>query len=105
MATVELKGEEWKKFTEAEYAVIDCYGENCYACVLLAPIFDAVADELAGISFGRMNVTFNPEVADHFGIDAMPTILYFRRGALVERSLGSLEREELLAEISKLLYE
>ena len=44
MATVELKGEEWKKFTEAEYAVIDCYGENCYACVLLAPIFDAVAD-------------------------------------------------------------
>lgn len=25
----ELKGTEWKAFSQAEYAVIDCYGENC----------------------------------------------------------------------------
>ena len=45
MATVELKDSEWKEFSKADYAVIDCYGENCTACVMLAPIYDAVADE------------------------------------------------------------
>ena len=49
MATVELKEHEWKAFSEAEYAVIDCYGDFCVACMMLEPIFDAVAGEMPGI--------------------------------------------------------
>ncbi len=101
----ELKNTEWKSFSKAEYAVIDCYGENCFACVLLAPIFDAAADELSGISFGRVNITFEPDIADTFGIDSMPTLLFFRKGELVNRVIGSMESEDLISEISKLLYE
>lgn len=100
-----LKNTEWKSFSKAEYAVIDCYGENCFACVLLAPIFDAAADELSGISFGRVNITFEPDIADTFGIDSMPTLLFFRKGELVNRVIGSMESEDLISEISKLLYE
>lgn len=105
MATVELKDQEWKRFSEADFAVIDCYGENCTACVMLEPIFDAVADELAGIHFGRINISYFPEIADTYGIDAMPTLLYFRKGELVFKSVGSMEREDLLERIAKLLYE
>ena len=105
MATVELKEQQWKKFSQAEYAVIDCYGENCVACVMLEPIFDAVADELAGVSFGRINITYFPEIADTYGIDAMPTLLYFRKGELVFKSVGSMGREDLLERISRLLYQ
>lgn len=105
MGTIELKESQWKAFSEADYAVLDCYGENCTACVILAPVFDALADELPGVAFGRINITFYPEVADTYGIDAMPTLLYFRKGELVDQTVGSIEREELLAHISKLLYE
>ena len=105
MATIELKDSQWKEFSQAEYAVIDCYGENCVACVMLAPTFDAVADELSGVHFGRINITFYPEIADTYGINAMPTLLYFRKGELVDQSIGSIEREELLGQISKLLYQ
>ncbi len=101
----ELKNTEWKSFSKAEYAVIDCYGENCFACVLLEPVFDAAADELTGISFGRVNITFEPDIADTFGIDSMPTLLFFRKGELVNRVIGSMESEDLISEISKLLYE
>ena len=101
----EFKEQQWKEFSQAEYAVIDCYGENCFACVMLAPVYDAVADELSGISFGRVNITFNPDIADTHGIDAMPTLLYFRRGELIDRTVGSIDRAELLEHISKLLYE
>lgn len=105
MATIELKEHEWKQFSEADYAVIDCYGENCTACVMLAPVFDVVADELAGVQFGRINITFYPEIADQYGINAMPTLLYFRKGELVNQSIGSIPREELLENIAKMLYE
>lgn len=105
MATLELKEHEWQEFSLADYAVIDCYGQNCSACVMLAPIYDAVADELAGVSFGRIDISVYPEVADKYGINAMPTLLFFRKGELISKATGSMEREELLGLISALLYQ
>lgn len=105
MATVELENSQWKEFSQNDYAVIDCYGEHCSACVMLEPVFDAVADELSSVSFGRINISFHPEIAETYGIDAMPTLLFFRKGELVNKVTGSMEREELLSFISQLLYE
>ncbi len=101
----ELNEQQWKEFSEAEYAVIDCYGENCFACVMMAPVFDAVADDMPGVAFGRINVSFNQDMANANNIDAMPTLLYFRNGKEVNRTIGSIERDELLSNIAKLLYE
>lgn len=105
MATIELKEQEWKEFSQAEFSIIDCYGDFCSACVLLEPVFDGLADELAGIAFGRINITQYPEIADAYGIDALPTILFFRKGQLVDTQVGSMEREELLLKISEFLYQ
>ncbi len=101
----ELNDEQWKEFSEAEYAVIDCYGENCFACVMMAPVFDAAADDLPGVAFGRINVSFNPNMANVNNIDAMPTLLYFRNGKEIDRSIGSIDRNELLSHVAGLLYE
>lgn len=100
----ELQGSDWKEFIRSEYAVIDCYGDHCVACVMLAPVFDAVADALHGISFGRVNISRFPEIADAYGIDAMPTLLFFRRGEKVCQALGSMDRQELLGYIAEMLY-
>ena len=105
MGTVELKANEWKDFAaNHEYAVIDCSGDNCVACLMLEPVYNAVADTLPGIAFGHINITQHPEIAEQYGINAMPTLLYVRRGEKVYESGGSMEREALLAEISQLLY-
>lgn len=105
MATVELKEREWEAFSKADYAVIDCYGDQCTACVILEPVYDGVADELSAVPFGRINITRYPEIAETYNISAMPTVLYFRNGELVNQSIGSIEREDLLGYISTLLYE
>ena len=104
MATIELKDNEWKEFSKKEYAVIDCYGENCVACVMLEPVYDAVADELSGIAFGRINISFYGSIAEEYNINAMPTLLFFRNGVVVDQVIGSIDRTELLAHISTLLY-
>lgn len=105
MATVELKNSEWKNFiSDNEYAIIDCYGDDCVACVILEPVYDALADDLDPVAFGRVNITHYPEIADVNDIDAMPTLLYFRNGKQVDTTIGSLEKDELEQHISKLLY-
>lgn len=105
MGTIELRNETWKAFSQADFAVIDCYGDNCVACVMLAPVFDAVADEMHGVAFGRININTDPEIAEIYGITAMPTLLFFRKGEKVHEIIGSMEREELLANLAKMLYE
>jgi thioredoxin 1 len=105
MAVTELKEQEWQAFSQADYAVIDCYGDNCAACVMLAPVYDAVANELTGVAFGRINISVYPQIADQHGVNAMPTLLFFRKGELVHQAIGSMEREELLENVAKLLYE
>lgn len=104
MATVELNGNGWEEFSKSDFAIIDCYGDHCVACVMLAPYFDAVADKLPGISFGRINVSKNPEIARLYNITSIPTLLFFRKGEKVHEASGSMNEEELLAEISNMLY-
>lgn len=105
MGTIELKDSQWKEFSMADYAVIDCYGDNCVACVMLAPVYDAVADEMPGVAFGRVNITEYPDIAEAYNIMAMPTLLFFRKGEKVHEITGSMEREELLAQLAQMLYQ
>lgn len=105
MAAVDLKGSEFNEFIKAEYAIVDCYGDNCSACVMLAPVFEAVADELSGIAFGRINVSEYAEIMETYNISAIPTVLFFRKGELTDQFIGSMEREELLELVAKLLYQ
>lgn len=106
MAAVDLKGtDKFNDFIKAEYAVVDCYGDNCAACVMLAPVFESAADELSAVSFGRINVSEYGEIMETYNISAIPTVLFFRNGELADRFIGSMERDELLALVSKLLYQ
>lgn len=105
MAITELKDSDWKEFIKADYAVIDCYGDGCVACVMLAPFYEAAADEMPGISFGRINTTYNPAIAEAYGVMALPTLLFFRKGEKVHELIGSVETDELRANIAKMLYE
>lgn len=105
MGTIELNGDQWKAFTNADFAVIDCYGDNCVACVMLAPFYNELADEMPGIAFGRINISNYPEIANEYGIMAIPTLLFFRKGEKVHESTGSMERDGLLKQIATLLYE
>lgn len=91
-------------YVKEGYAVIDCYGDFCSACVMLAPVFAEAAGDMAGIRFGKINVTHCMEVAEKFDIQAFPTLLFFRDGVEVHRALGSMGRQELNGELAVMLY-
>ena len=101
----EATAKTFDSLIDTEYAVVDCYGDYCGACVMLEPVYKEVAADLAGIRFIEINITHEWDIAERFGIDAMPTLLFFRGGKEVHRIEGSMDREELNRQIAVMLYE
>jgi len=105
MAILEGNTENFDRLIDAPYAVVDCYGDFCAACVMLEPVYTAAANDMGFIRFIRVNITQYGEVAERFGINSMPTLLYFRNGELVNQSIGSIDRDTLNKYLAEMLYE
>lgn len=105
MAVLEATTETFDSLIDAPYAVVDCYGDHCVACVMLEPIYTSAANDMSFIRFGRINISQHYEVAERFDILSMPTLLFFRNGKLVTRVEGSMGREELNRHVANMLYQ
>ncbi len=105
MVILEATSETFDSLIDTEYAVVDCYGDFCAACDILEPVYLAAAGDMSFVRFIQTNLSQNGEIAERFGIMAMPTVLLFRNGQLVDRFEGSVDRAELNEYIAKLLYQ
>jgi len=80
--------------------VVDCWAAWCAPCRAIAPIVEELAKEYSGkVVFGKLNVDENPETAEKFGIQAIPTLLVMKNGAEVDRIVGLLPKSQLEAKI------
>jgi thioredoxin 1 len=69
-------------------AVVDFWASWCPPCRALAPTIAALAEERPDVLVGKVDVDEHPEIAGRYGIQSIPTVLLFRNGELVERSVG-----------------
>lgn len=73
--------------------VVDCWAPWCAPCRMLSPTIEAMAKDYKGkVVFGKLNTDENSETAAKFGIMSIPTLLYFRKGELVQTTVGALSR-------------
>jgi len=78
---------------EHDTVVVDCWAPWCAPCRMLSPTIEAMAKDYKGkVVFGKLNTDENSETASKFGIMSIPTLLYFRKGALVQTTVGALSR-------------
>ena len=82
--------------------VVDCWASWCAPCRMLSPIIDALAEEEKDIKFAKLNVDNNRSVPMRYGIMSIPTLLYFKDGVLVDKTLGALPKTAIEARLAKL---
>jgi thioredoxin 1 len=76
--------------------LVDFWAPWCPPCRMIAPAIEAVGEKYAGRArVGKLNVDDNPETAARYGIRAIPTLLVFRGGQVVEQRVGALPQTEI----------
>ena len=76
--------------------LVDFYADWCGPCKMLAPVIETLAGEYEGkVKIGKLNVDNAPDTAQKFGIMSIPTLLYFKNGELVNKSIGVVAKSEI----------
>lgn len=69
--------------------LVDFWAEWCGPCRMLAPILDQIADEQSGrATVAKVDIDAHPELAERFGIRAIPTLIVFKNGQPVSTITG-----------------
>jgi thioredoxin 1 len=69
--------------------LVDFWAEWCGPCRMLAPVIDDLAEEYKGrVKVGKLDTDANRNSAMRFSINAIPTVLVFKGGQLVQRLQG-----------------
>lgn len=76
--------------------VVDFWAEWCGPCRMVGPVVQEIAAEYEGKAVvGKLNVDQNAQVSMKYGIRSIPTILFFKNGQVVDRSVGAVPKSQL----------
>ncbi|EDN10635.1 thioredoxin [Histoplasma capsulatum] len=78
--------------SSSSIVVVDFYADWCGPCKVIAPIFESLSNKFSSptkISFAKVDVDSNQELAASYGVSAMPTFLIFNNGAVAHSIRGA----------------
>jgi len=101
-----LTGREFPEFDEGNFdaqvlrrpglTVVDFWAEWCVPCKQMARMLGEMADELPeGVLVGKVDADSNRTLVERYGVRAIPSLLFFKDGALVEMRTG-VDRRQVL---------
>ena len=83
----------------SEPVVVDFFAEWCGPCKAMAPALEQIAVELKGkVKVVKLDVDQNPDTAQKYRIQAMPTLMVFKDGNVVNQKIGALVQKTQLAD-------
>lgn len=84
--------------------IVDCWAEWCGPCRMIAPAIEDLAREMSGKAvFGKLNVDENMQTSNKYRISAIPSLLVFKNGKLLDKLVGAYPKATLTGKIQKYL--
>lgn len=101
MALPELNKTIFDDFvTSNPVAVVDFWAEWCAPCKMMAPVLTAVSDEFNGkVAFAAVNVDENRYLGESKSIMSIPTLIVYVNGKEVDRMIGAMSKQALVAKL------
>lgn len=101
-------------FTDSEFekdvirsttpVMVDMFATWCGPCRMMSPLVDELADEYAGkVKIGKIDVDESPQVSMKFGIQSIPTLIFFKGGEAVDTVIGFQSKDQIKVKLDSLL--
>jgi thioredoxin 1 len=105
-STVELTKENFDQtVTDNEFVLIDFWAEWCGPCRQFAPVYEKAAEANPDLVFAKVDTEAQPELAQAFGIQSIPTLMIVRDQVAVFAQPGALPEaalEDVIGQARKL---
>ena len=56
---------------------------------MIAPLFKELSEDMPGVVFLKVDVDENPDTAAKYGVSAMPTFIFIKKGDVIDRLMGA----------------
>lgn len=98
MAVISINKENFNEVKNSDKKVLlDFYADWCGPCRMVSPIVDQIAEENPQYLVGKINVDEQPELAQAFGVNTIPTLVVMQGGQIVSQSAGARPKPQILA--------
>lgn len=104
MALIHLTDSNFKKeVLESDLPVlIDFWASWCGPCKMIAPFIEELAREYQNrIKIGKINIEENPMVPTRYGVMSIPTLMFFKKGQVIDQAVGAMAKAELKRRIEE----
>lgn len=102
MPTIDVTSENWEEEVakDPKLVLVDFWAPWCPWCRKLAPDFEALSSEYQGrVKFAKVNADDNPDIAEKYGVQGLPTLKFFCMGRPVAEIVGYMPKPALKGEI------
>lgn len=107
-----MASENIKEFTDATFeqevlksdkpVLVDFWAEWCMPCRMLSPTIEKLARDYAGkVKVGKLDTDANRDVSLKFGINAIPTVILFKKGEVAQRFVGLRQEKDFKEALDK----
>lgn len=85
--------------------LVDFWADWCAPCKMIAPVLDEVAkDQVNNAKVAKVNVQEHQELAARYGVQYLPTLLFFKNGEIVDKHVGAgVTKKNLVEKLKGLL--
>lgn len=95
MSIINTNNNNFNEILKNDIVLVDFFANWCGPCKMLSPIIEELSNEINDVTFAKVNIDESNEIASTYGVTSIPTLVLFKNGKAISKSVGFISKEEL----------